>query len=81
MSGGASSVRVFVNERPVEVTRGAAVRDAVAALDPGLAALLASEAAYVTDARGLPVDPASPVGAGSILRSVSRRAPEPDADP
>ncbi|HJS47284.1 MAG TPA: hypothetical protein VJ773_04760 [Gemmatimonadales bacterium] len=75
------SIRVFVNQRPVALPAGATALDAVRALDPGLAGRLADGTAALTDARGLPVDPASPVGAGSILRSVSRRAPEPDADP
>ena len=80
MTGGASGVRVFVNERPVDVARGAAVRDAVAALDPGLATLLATEAAYVTDARGLPVDAADVVAeAGAVFRVIvsARRGPKP----
>jgi adenosine deaminase len=65
------AVRVFVNERPVDVARGAAVRDAVAALDRGLADLLASEGAYVTDARGLPVDAGDAVAeAGAVFRVV-----------
>ncbi len=68
MSG---ALRVFINERPVDVARGAAVRDAVAALDRGLADLLASEGAYVTDARGLPVDAGDAVGeAGAVFRVV-----------
>ena len=36
------SLRVFVNERPVTVARGATVRDAVEALDRELAGLLTS---------------------------------------
>ena len=76
MSG--PDLRVFVNERPVEVTRGAAVRDVVAAFDPGLAALLATDAAYVTDARGLPVDAGDVVAeAGAVFRVIvsARRGP------
>lgn len=72
-------VRVFVNERPVDVARGAAVRDAVAALDPGLAELLASDSAYVTDARGLPVDAGDPIAeAGAVFRVIvsARRVPK-----
>ncbi|MBI1967683.1 MAG: adenosine deaminase [Gemmatimonadetes bacterium] len=71
-------MRVFVNEKPVDVARGAAVRDAVRALDPGLAALIESDAAYVTDATGRPVDAADPVGeAGAVFRVVvsARRGP------
>ncbi|MGH7606802.1 MAG: hypothetical protein ACREME_05640, partial [Gemmatimonadales bacterium] len=66
-------MRVFVNEKPVEVPRGALVRDAVAAVDSGLARLLdaAPPSAYVTDATGRPLDAADPVGeAGAVLRVV-----------
>jgi adenosine deaminase len=64
-------LRVFVNERPVDVARGATVRDAVDALDHALADLLASGAASVTDARGLPLDAADRLeAAGAVLRVV-----------
>jgi adenosine deaminase len=58
---------VFVNERPVSVTRGARVRDAVAGLDRDLAELLARGAAYVTDGVGRPVDAGDPVGEGGAI--------------
>lgn len=62
---------MFVNERPVEVARGAAVRDAVAAFDRSLADLLAADSAYVTDARGLRVDAGDPVAeAGAVFRVI-----------
>src|SRR5438093_8788510 len=61
------TVRVFVNERPVTVARGATVRDAVAALDGDLAGLLASGAAYATDGVGRPVDAADPIGEGGAI--------------
>src|SRR3989442_3436015 len=71
-------LRVFVNERAVRVARGATVQDAVAALDRDLAALLASDAAYVTDGVGRPVDAGGAVGeGGGILLVVvtARRGP------
>jgi len=74
------AVRVFVNQRPVDVARGATVRDAVATFDRELADLLASGAAYVTDGVGRPVDAGDPVGeTGAVLRVVvtARRAPPP----
>ncbi len=74
----AETLRVFINERPVEVPRGAAVRDAVARHDRALADLLAGEAAYVTDGVGRRVDPADPVGeAGAVFRVIvtARRGP------
>jgi adenosine deaminase len=67
MGGG----RVFVNDKAIEVPRGATIRDAVAAADGGLARLLEGGGAYVTDAAGRPVDAGDPVGeAGTVLRVV-----------
>jgi adenosine deaminase len=64
-------LRVFVNERPVDVAPGATVRDAVEALDRGLSDLLATAAAYVTDGVGRVVDAADLVGeAGGVFRVV-----------
>ena len=64
-------LRVFVNERPVEVARGAAVRDAVAALDPGLAELVAAASAYVTDGVGRTLDAGDVVReAGGVFRVI-----------
>ena len=64
-------LRVFVNERPVDVAPGATVRDAVEALDRGLSDLLTTAAAYVTDAVGRMVDAGDPVGeAGGVFRVV-----------
>ncbi len=71
-------LRVFVNEKPVDVPRGASVRDAVAALDRGLAALLETDAAYVTDGVGRTVDAGDTVSeGGAVFRVVvtARRGP------
>jgi adenosine deaminase len=63
-------MRVFINDKAVDVPRGARVRDAVAQADDGLAQLLGS-AAYVTDAAGRPVDEGDVVGeAGAVFRVV-----------
>ncbi len=65
------TLRVFVNERPISVARGARVRDAVATLDRALADLLQGGGAYVTDARGVTVDGGDAVGeAGAVFRVV-----------
>lgn len=66
------SIRVFVNAGTVDLPAGANVGQAVRAFDPGLEASLAQGAAYVTDGRGIEIDPASPVTSGSILRVVLR---------
>lgn len=64
-------LRVFVNERPVDVARGATVRDAVAALDGSLAELVSGDAAYVTDGVGRTLDAGDPVReAGAVYRVV-----------
>ena len=72
-------MRVFVNDKAVDVPRGARVRDAVAQADDGLARLLDS-AAYVTDAAGRPIDAGDAVGeAGAVFRVVvsAKRAGKP----
>jgi adenosine deaminase len=64
-------MRVFVNDKPVEVPRGARVRDAVAQADDGLARLLEGSEAYVTDSAGRPIDAGDAVGeAGAVFRVV-----------
>ena len=72
-------MRVFVNDKAVDVPRGARVRDAVAQMDDGLAQLLDS-AAYVTDATGRTIDAGDAVGeAGAVYRVVvsARREGKP----
>jgi adenosine deaminase len=64
-------MRVFVNDKAVDVPRGARVRDAVAAADGGLAKQLGSGNAYVTDSAGRVVDAGDAVGeAGAVFRVV-----------
>lgn len=63
-------MRVFVNDKAVDVPRGARVRDAVAQADDGLARLLDSSA-FVTDAAGRPIDAGDAIGeAGAVFRVV-----------
>src|SRR5213594_2153928 len=63
-------MRVFINDKAVDVPRGARVRDAIAQADDGLARLL-DGAAYVTDAAGRAIDAGDAVGeAGSVYRVV-----------
>jgi adenosine deaminase len=72
-------MRVFVNDKAVDVPRGARVRDAVAQADDGLARLL-DGAAYVTDAAGRPIDAGEAVReAGAVYRVVvsARREGKP----
>jgi hypothetical protein len=76
-----AAVLVFVNERPVRVAAGADALAAVAALDPALGRQLAAGAAQLSDGRGIPLAPATPVFAGAIFRCVvSARRPRDEAD-
>ena len=70
MTPGSDTIRVFVDERPVEVESGSTVRDAVHAHDVALAQALEEAGTYVTDGVGRTVEPDSELVAGSILRVV-----------
>ncbi len=70
-----SSIRLFVNEKPVDVATPATVADAVTAFDPALGAGLAAGTARATDARGIDIAPTEPVGPGSILRVLASSRP------
>ena len=74
--------RVFVDASPVDLEPGSVARDAVAARDPSLLPRLADGTAYLTDARGIRLDPDAALSAGAILRVVksARRQAESDAD-
>jgi len=71
-----AAVRVFVNERPLDVPPGATARDALAAADPELAGAVDAGLAFLTDGVGRPLTPDTPVGPGAILRAArsARRA-------
>jgi hypothetical protein len=74
-------IRVFVNERPVDLEAGADVAEAVQAADSSLSEKVTGGAAYVTDGRGIEIDPAARLSGGAILRVVVRaRRGSPDAD-
>jgi hypothetical protein len=72
-------VRVFVNASGVDVPAGASALDAVRAFDEDLAREVDESKRLITDSRGLPIDPATPMSAGSILRLVANRAGMRDA--
>jgi hypothetical protein len=67
-----STIRVFVNASGVDLPAGANVREAVRAFDAQLDAGIARGAAYVTDGRGIELDPDAPLASGAILRVVVR---------
>jgi hypothetical protein len=69
MSG---TIRVFVNASAVDLPAGADVAQAVRAFDATLEPSIASGTAYVTDGRGIEIDPAVRLTGGAILRVVVR---------
>jgi hypothetical protein len=74
-------MRVFINKGSVDLPPGAVVGEAVRMFDASLSEQLAAGAAYVTDGRGIEIDPAAPLASGSILRVIVRARRGADADP
>jgi hypothetical protein len=66
-------VRVFVNAAGVDVPAGATAFDAVRAWNADAAAEVTDGKRLITDSRGLPIDGATPMPAGSILRLIANR--------
>jgi hypothetical protein len=66
------TIRVFVNASALDLPAGADVAQALRAFDATLEPSIASGAAYVTDGRGIEVEPAARLTAGAILRVVVR---------
>jgi hypothetical protein len=66
------TIRVFVNASAVDLPAGSVAREAARAFDPMLEASIATGAAYLTDARGIEIDPSSSLANGAILRVVVR---------
>jgi hypothetical protein len=75
------ALRVFVNERGVDVAPGATALDAVRAHDAAEGGRVAGGERQITDSRGLPVPPDAAAYGGAIYRTVAaRRAAAGDAD-
>ncbi|HEX9565198.1 MAG TPA: hypothetical protein VF981_14545 [Gemmatimonadaceae bacterium] len=72
-------IRAYVNSRGVNVPEGASALDAVRVADPALAELVASGDRALADSRGLPLDPAAAIVAGTIIRIVSGRRRDGDS--
>lgn len=72
-------LRAYVNERAVSVAYGAAALDAVRAFDVSEAEAVTAGTRRITDSRGLPADPSTPVHGGAIFRVVPVRALPDDA--
>lgn len=69
-----STIRVFVNAVPIDVPAGSTALDCVRVWNADEAQAISSGKRAITDSRGLEVDAASPTSAGSIFRTVSKRA-------
>lgn len=69
-------MRLFVNEKPVDLADPATVADAVTAFDAALGAALLAGTARATDARGIDIAPNEPVGPGSIVRILGPSRPD-----
>jgi hypothetical protein len=67
-----AALRVFINGNPIDVEPGTDVRAALRAHDPALEERVTAGTAFVTDARGIEIDVAQRLAAGSILRVVIR---------
>jgi hypothetical protein len=64
----------------VDLPADAAAGDAVRLFDATLGERVAAGAAYMTDGRGVEVNPAEPLTNGAILRVIVRARRGPDAD-
>jgi len=75
-------IRVYVNDRPLDVPRGATATDAVRQLDAALAERLGAGTASLTDARGVVLAANAVLAPGAIVRVVTRarRDAEDDAE-
>lgn len=74
-----TSVRVYVNGRGVDAPVAAQAIDAVRVWDADVAAEITAGRRALADSRGLPLDPATPVFGGLIMRVVSNRAARGEA--
>jgi hypothetical protein len=72
-------MRVFVNERGVDLPPGATALDAAHAFGAAEGAAVAAGTRMLTDSRGLPVAPESEAYAGAIYRVVGARRPDAGA--
>ena len=68
------TIPVYVNASRVDVPAGSTALDAVRAWSADAAAEVSDGARGIVDSRGLPLDPAAPMSAGSILRLVVVRS-------
>jgi hypothetical protein len=76
------TVRVFVNTDVVDLPVGATVADAVRAIDQSILDRITDGGAFITDGRGIALEPSAPLVSGAIIRlGVRARKRSTDADP
>lgn len=73
MTAGPQVIRVYVNGTGVDVPPGSTALDAVRRWNADAAAEVERGARALTDSRGLPAAPDTPVHGGAIFRLVSAR--------
>jgi hypothetical protein len=74
------TIPVYVNASRVDVPSGSTALDAVRAWSTDAADEVSGGGRTIVDSRGLPLDPAAPMSAGSILRLVVVRNRSVDDD-
>jgi hypothetical protein len=67
------TIRVFVNGRGYDAPAAGTALDAVALHDVDQATAVRDGAMLVTDSRGLPIDAATPLFNGAVLRLIPNR--------
>jgi hypothetical protein len=75
----AAMIRVYVNGRGVDAPAAARAVDAVRLWDAAVADEIVAGRRALSDSRGLPLDPATPVFSGLIMRVVTHRAERSEA--
>ena len=66
-------MRIFINSSGLDVPTGSSALDAVRVFDSAAAAEVEAGERIITDSRGLPIDGATAMSAGSILRLIPKR--------
>ncbi|HEU4749166.1 MAG TPA: hypothetical protein VFS56_11740 [Gemmatimonadaceae bacterium] len=67
------TVRIYINSTGIDVPASATALEAVQSWNVAEAAAIGSGERMITDSRGLPADPESPVHNGAIFRIVRAR--------
>ncbi|MFN2603062.1 MAG: hypothetical protein ABR582_09940 [Gemmatimonadaceae bacterium] len=70
---GDTTLRVYVDSKPVDVPKAATVIDAIEIADASLASSVRAGDSLVTDSRGLPISSDTPLHGGAIFRVIPVR--------